>query len=70
MSNQQTEDRGERYVMATQAAQMLHITRVKLSALIKSGELPVRTDILDRRFKWIPLAAVERLQAQRLSSVA
>ena len=67
MSSQQSE---ERYVTATQAARMLHITRVKLAALIRTGELPVRTDVFDKRIKWISLAAVERLQAQRLSSVA
>lgn len=59
-----------RYVTAMEAAAMLHIHRPKLAQLIKSGLLPVKTDVFDRRIKWIPVEAVERLAAQRLSSVA
>lgn len=71
MSEQQTQrEIGERYVTAMEAARILHITRPKLAALIKSGLLPYRTDVFDKRIKWITLEAVERLAAQRLSSVA
>lgn len=59
-----------RYVTAMEASRMLRITRPKLAALIKSGLLPFQTDEFDRRIKWIPIEAVERLEARRLSPVA
>ena len=59
----------EQYMTAAAAMEELHVSKVKMAELLRTGVLPHQVNPLNRRAKLIPVRAVEELKARWMGRV-